>query len=277
MPVKASGLMPGIYGAAIIVTVFVLAGAAAVWWAGGRRSNALLPALLALPLSPLVNYFIKRPLLLGFSDLTGISLRLGPGTPWWFLLAIHWLAPLTEEAIKLTPLLVPAVRSQLAPRGSLVRLALALGLGFGLGEAWWIAWGVAASGQYATVPFYQFTGFMNERLLTTFVHGAMTGVALRGFERSVRHGLGAAVAGYAGAVLLHALANVGAALYQVGLIGPLVAYSLLVGTTVLLAWILGRIYREGTGQACGSATSRPATGRGRATAAPGSGGACPHP
>lgn len=237
--------MLGVYGAAIVVAVFGLAGAAALWWAGGRRWTSLLPVLIALPLSPAVNYLIKRPLLNWFSHLTGVSPRIAPDTPWWFLLAIHFLPPLTEEAAKLAPLFATTVRRQLGPGGPLVRLALATGLGFGLGEAWWIAQGVAASGQYGGLPFYQFGGFINERLLVLFVHGALTAVALRGVARSARRGPGSVASGYAQAALLHALVNVGAVLYKLGIIGPVASYFLLIAAAVFLGWVVERIYREG--------------------------------
>lgn len=264
--------MHGIWWAALVVSLFGAVGAAVLWWSAGRRWIVLLPVLVALPLSPLVNLFVKRPLYLGLQSLTGVPSAPISALPRWFLLLVHPVPPLTEEAVKLLPLAVPGIRALLVPgmrggrgeagggraatggRSGLVHLALAIGLGFGLGEAWWIAWGVARAGLHAGLPVYYFGGFINERLLVMFCHGAMTAVALRGIALSHAqagpHGrrvgaLAAVLAGYAGAVLLHALLNVGAVLYQIGKLGPAGANLTLVASVLLLVVVLERIYREG--------------------------------
>ncbi|MEW6547216.1 MAG: hypothetical protein AB1446_09930 [Bacillota bacterium] len=267
-------MMHGIWWAALVVSLFGAVGAAVLWWSAGRRWIVLLPVLMALPLSPLVNFFVKRPLYLGLQSLTGVPLASISALPWWFLLLVHPIPPLTEEAVKLLPLAVPGIRALLVPgmrggrgeagggraatagRSGLVHLALAIGLGFGLGEAWWIAWGVARAGLHAGLPVYYFGGFINERLVVMFCHGAMTAVALRGISRALRyaeaslHGrrvgaVAAVLGGYAGAVLLHALLNVGAVLYQIGKLGPMGANLTLVASALLLVLVLERIYREG--------------------------------
>lgn len=268
-------MMHGIWWAALVVSVLGAVGAAVLWWSAGRRWIALLPVLVAFPLSPLVNFFLKRPLYLVLQGLTGVPLAPASALPWWFLLLVHPIPPLTEEAVKLLPLAVPRVRALIDPgmgggrgeggggataagSGGLIHLALAIGVGFGLGEAWWIAWGVARAGLHAGLPVYYFGGFINERLLVMFCHGAMTAVALRGIARAARyveagrHGrragaVAAVLGGYAGAVLLHALLNVGAMLYQMGKLGATGASLTLVASTLLLVVVLERIYREGLG------------------------------
>jgi RsiW-degrading membrane proteinase PrsW (M82 family) len=100
--------MPGIYGMAVltilltgllcVITLKQLTGSI-------RRYGWLL--LVGLPLSLMVNRFIKTPLVISVAAWTGTPLKLGLDAPFWFIFLIWLNAPLFEEAIKLFPILLP--------------------------------------------------------------------------------------------------------------------------------------------------------------------------
>lgn len=263
--------MEGIYWAAVVVTVLGAGEAAVLWATSGRRWDWLLPLALALPLSPVVNLWVKTPILHWLSRVAGQPPYLELHSPLWYVLLILFLAPVTEEAIKLVPLAFPAARRQLLPGGPVIRLALASGLGFGLGEAWYLAYSLAVSGRYAGLSVGQFGGYINERALVLFAHGAMTLVVLLGILAATRaSGTNAAsvakatppvpnapatparlpvwkrvafvAAGYAGAIFLHALGNVGALLYQLRILGPVPTTIVLLVFVVLLGVMVERVY-----------------------------------
>lgn len=128
------------------------------------RSVLILAFFFALPLQPLAFYFIRLPL---HELLTG---WIGAGA---FLTAITlFYAPVTEEVAKWLALGVPSIRKGIKPENA-VATAMAVGLGFGVGELWFIAERLARQPQLAALPFYYFNGFLTERLMVCFLHGAM--------------------------------------------------------------------------------------------------------
>ena len=86
-------------------------------------------------------------------------------------------APITEEAAKLWPLLIPFFyrRMKSVP---IYRVALAVGLGFGIGEAWTVAGLVSKSPEMAEYPWYLLGGYMSERMMVCVMHSAFTASAL---------------------------------------------------------------------------------------------------
>lgn len=151
-----------------------------------------LAAALALPLQPLVFYLVRVPL-----DHWLVA-HLGSGSSiYQWLISLY--APLTEEPAKLLPLLIPGIRRDIRP-GNFVRYALAIGLGFAIGEMWFIAERVARAPAFAGMPFYQFGGYVGERLMTCIFHSAFVAVALWRLRRRF-------VLGFAGAAALHWLGN----------------------------------------------------------------------
>lgn len=151
-----------------------------------------LAALVVLPLQPLVFYFVRVP----FDHWLVAHWNLQPAT-------YHWIrslyAPLTEEPAKLIPLLIPALRRDIRPE-NFVRYALAIGLGFALGEMWFVAGRVAAAPAFAGLPFYQFGGYLTERLMTCVFHSAFVSVSLWQLRRRFAFGL-------LGAMALHWIGN----------------------------------------------------------------------
>jgi RsiW-degrading membrane proteinase PrsW (M82 family) len=132
----------------------------------------VLAFLSALPAQPVAFYFIRMPLheqlmqwIGATSLLTAISL---------------FYAPLIEEPAKWFSLVLPSLRKKLRPENA-VAIALAVGLGFGIGELWFIAERISRSPQFAVLPFYYFNGFLTERLMVCFLHGAMIALVFKRF------------------------------------------------------------------------------------------------
>jgi hypothetical protein len=200
-------------------------------WAYSGRTKRYLPYIaLGLPLSAAVNLLVKAPIGEGVGRLAGIKPGLGLDTPVWFLLLLFMLSPVFEELIKVLPALLPPVRRAIAGPDDAFWVGMALGIGFGLGEAAYLAWGIAASGAYEKYAWYMFGGFMGERLFVVFLHGLMTALFLWFAARKKP------LLGYLVAMGSHALLNSTAMLYQLGLVPQWAAsISLLV---VLIGGIL---------------------------------------
>jgi hypothetical protein len=203
----------GIYIAAFIVTgISVLLWGGLIYWLSKRKWKYLALMLITLPFSIIVNLLIKKPVYDFLVSSVSVSSELGITTPWWLLLFVLFLSPITEEAIKLSPLLARQVR-RMIDRSSALWIGMALGIGFGVGEIWYLAWQFSMVPDFAGYPFYYFGGFITERLTVVFIHGVITAVAVTGFLKGIK-GL---LMGYVGAVFLHALTNIGATLYQIQL------------------------------------------------------------
>ena len=228
--------MPGIYVMAILTI-----GLAALL--GITALNQLTPAgrqyywlmLAALPLSLIVNRFIKTPVLVSLAAWAGIPLKLGLDAPFWFIVLIWMNAPIWEEAIKLLPMILPAARGFLRDPVSALWAGLALGMGFCLGEAAYLAYGIAQSPAYSQLPWYVFTGFASERLIVTLAHGLFTSLAVLGLH----YGRQKAFFGYLAAVGLHALINLGPVLLALKLVPAAVA-SLESDLAILVAFVIFR-------------------------------------
>jgi len=232
--------MPGIY----VMAVITLAASAGLWgglvyFLSGRRSAYLWLILSGLPLSALVNLCVKKPLGLTVSAWAGIPPPWGPTSPVWFLTFLLLLSPVFEEPVKLLPLLFPSARRTLSGKGAALWAGMALGIGYGLGEATYLAYGIARNPHFARMAWYLFTGYFGERLIVCFLHGVMTAVAVSG----IRRGLGPGVLGVLAAMGLHGLINIGAALYQFKVI-PLAATQLpFIASLILLVIIFEGLRR----------------------------------
>ena len=233
--------MPPIYIMAMITLV-----ASAGMWGGliyacsGRNKRYLWWLLPGLPLSALVNLFVKRPLVVWAGETANIAPSQGLATPLWLIIFLWLVPPVTEEAIKLVPLLLPWAWQRLHSRTGALWTGTALGVSFGLGEALFIAYGVAQSAHYAAYPWYAFTGYFAERLIVCFCHGVMTAVVVHGLQQSKWR----ALTGYLAAVGLHALLNIGAVLAQLGLISVTVASLSLLAPVVVLFLIFEHLRRR---------------------------------
>lgn len=212
--------MPGIYGMAaltIAVTALLCVTVLEHLTRSGRRYYGLI--LVGLPLSLIVNQFIKVPLIASLATWTGLPLKIGLDVPLWFVIAVWLNAPIFEEMIKVLPMVLPTPRRFLQDASQALWAGLALGLGFGLGEAAYLAYGIAQSPAYNQLPWYMFTGFASERLIVTFAHGLMTSIAVAGFHAGRRNML----VGVLTAIGLHALINLGPILLALKLIPPIIS------------------------------------------------------
>jgi len=198
--------MLGVYSMAVItivLTTVLCIGFLNYLTHSNRRHYWLL--LIGLPSSFIVNHWVKIPLITALATWAGIPLKLSIEMPLWFIAAILLNAPIFEEAIKLLPIALPASRKLMNDAQGSLWTGLALGMSFGLGEAAYIAYGIAQSPEYNSLPWYVFTGYATERLIVIFGHGFLTSIAAYGFYKGGKNIL----IGYLSAVGLHALINLG--------------------------------------------------------------------
>jgi uncharacterized membrane protein len=226
--------------AAITLALSVALGAGLIYVMSGRKKKHLWLLLPGLPLSALANLAIKRPLVLWLGEIGQVEPGLGLASPLWFVVALSLVPPVIEEAAKLLPLFLPAVRRQVDSLGSAIWVGMALGISFGLGEAAYIAFSVAQAPEYSAYPWYAFTGYLSERLAVSLVHGLLTMIVVVGLWR----GGWRALAGYLAAVLLHLLVNLGAILYQLDVLPAAAAGLSLLAALVVLAIIFERLRRQ---------------------------------
>lgn len=230
-PIYVAALITLIVSGSLWLTVFSL-------MAGPWRRLAWL-TILGVPLSAVVNLWVKRPLAVAVGSTAGIPPGQGLAPPVWFLVFLFLLSPVFEEAIKLAPLTAVALRRRLAEPGAALWAGVYLGLGFGLGEVAYLAWGIAQNPAYSAYPLWYFGGFFGERLMVVYLHAALTGLAASGWAR----GLGRALVTYGAAAGLHALANLGAMLYQLKLIDAALSQLTLVAALLGVSVALERVRR----------------------------------
>jgi uncharacterized membrane protein YhfC len=226
--------MPGIYvmaGLTIIVTGLLCITTLNQWMQSSHLTVWLIVA--GLPLCLIVNRFIKTPIITSIAAWTGVPLQLGPNIPLWFISLIMLNAPIFEEAIKILPVILLTRQRFLHDASQALFAGLALGMGFGLGEAAYLAYGIAQSPTFNQLPWYTFTGFASERLIVTFAHGLMTSIAVLGLYYGKRN----ALLGYMTAVGLHAMINLGPILIALKLI-PLTIASLESYLAILVAFMI---------------------------------------
>ena len=226
--------MSGIYGMAGL-TIFVAAILSITMLNSFTHSDHRFYWLVCagFPLSLIVNRLVKVPLINGIGALAGIPLQLGQQMPVWFIVMIWLSAPIFEEAIKAVLLAIPSCHVFLRESTKALWAGLALGIGFGMGEAAYLAYGIAQSPAYNQFPWYAFTGFAFERFAITFGHGLLTSIVVLGFH----YGGKRAVIGYLAAVGLHALINLGPILLVLKII-PANMASLGTYATLLVAFVL---------------------------------------
>lgn len=178
----------GIWVAAALTTIaaVLVVGATLARLTRDRRGSRVflaVAAALTLPACAAALFWLREPLLhrawLELARLAHPTLDDGALKKTLLYSFVRMLdAPLGEEPAKLWPLLLPWFRRELG-RHEPVRVAMALGLGFGVGEIWVVAWLSAKSPAITALPFWAFGGFLVERLLVCFMHGAFTAAALR--------------------------------------------------------------------------------------------------
>lgn len=205
--------MPQVYIAAIIAVFIII-----ILWGGllfqlsGRRWRFFWFMLPTLPLSAIVNLAVKAPIVRLVSQTFAITTDRLQNTSIFFLIFLLFLAPVTEELIKVFPLIIPGIRRWI--QHDAIWVGYALGLGFGIGEACYLAYGIAQNPAFDQYAWYLFTGYIGERMIVSFMHAFMTIV----FVRELQKGGGHFWSGWLFAILWHVVVNSTAFLYQLGLI-----------------------------------------------------------
>ena len=236
--------MPQIYiMAAITLSVSLALWGGLTYLLTGHQKRFFWLLLLGLPLSAVANLLLKPQAISAVGRAAHIQPGLGLAAPVWFLAFIVLITPLVEEAIKVLPLLLIPAWKMVTGRVSALWVGFVLGVSFGLGEAIYFAYGVAQSGAYDALPWYAFTGFLNERIMTCFAHGVFTAVLVIGIQRGGR----SILYGYLAALGLHLFLNAPTVMYQVQWISyELYNLSLLIPFIVLAVifeW-MRRVVRE---------------------------------
>ncbi len=227
-------------GAVVVVT-------AAVGWALvltaalGRPLSERALMIAGLPMSALVNVYVKAPLIALVAILFAQRPTIASATPLLMTVFLWAISPLTEEAIKLAALALPSVRRRvLADASSALWTGMAVGLGFGVGEAAYLALTISLPPAQSGLPWYAFTGFLIERHLSIFVHGVLAALSYTGVQRGGRWRFG----GYGVAAALHGVTNLGAVLSRVGLVSAAIAELGLLVMVVVLALFMIRLQRS---------------------------------
>ncbi|HSV85007.1 MAG TPA: hypothetical protein VLH85_00430 [Levilinea sp.] len=225
--------------AAITLALSIVIWGGLIYVIGRKDWRCLLLALAGLPLSAIVNLWVKTPLIMAVSRAGGVDTGLS-NAPVWFVIFFAFVPPVTEELIKVVPLLIPRARRLLDRGLGAFAAGMALGVGFGLGEALYLAYNVSTSFVYAGMPWYVFTGYLFERFTVTFMHGVITALFVMGLS----HRGWRAATGFLAAVFLHLLLNLPIILQIRGLISPTamsIAFQL---TLMALAALFVLLYRQ---------------------------------
>lgn len=228
-----------VMGAIVVVT----AGAGWTWGLAAlqrRPARDGAPILAGLPMSVLVNLYVKAPLVALVAVVFVVQPSLTPSTPFPMVIFLWLVSPVTEEAMKLGALVLPALRRRaLAGASGALWTGMAVGIGFGLGEAAYLAVTITLPPDEVGLPWFVFTGFFFERQLTIFVHGVLAAISYSGLAHGGRWRLG----GYAAAAALHAVTNLGAVLSRVGVLPAALAELFLIAVVVVLSLTFDRLRR----------------------------------
>ncbi|MBN1454782.1 MAG: hypothetical protein JW945_00810 [Methanomicrobia archaeon] len=182
--------MQGIFIAALIVTILsagVIGGA--IFWRAKANERKLLfvVTLVYIPIFFAAYYGLRLPL----DSVLGPILSGYPVEFYQFVTLFY--APITEELAKLS-LLAVLLLAQRIKKDNYHRFAFTVGLGFGIGEIWFLAELFAKQPQIASLPWYLLGGFITERFLVCFLHGAFVLIAvhylIKGQYRGILYAMG---------------------------------------------------------------------------------------
>jgi len=197
--------------------------------------------LLALPCSYLAYTYVRLPLDGIIRTALHVNLYSLP-IPLPYILLTGLYAPLTEELIKLFPLVIPSL-NRMVDRTTCAAVAMIIGLGFGIGEMWLVAYWLSHDPSVVAYHWYQLGGFIFERCISCFCHGIFTAVALFGIKRKcfqfILYAMG-----------LHALSNFPVILHSAGLLRISsdlfnnLVFGYLLAFTICLCFLLNKLRQE---------------------------------
>jgi uncharacterized membrane protein YhfC len=229
----------------IYIMASITLAVSAVFWGGliylftGHQKCYFWLLLLGLPLSAIANLILKRQAVVLVGQAFHVPPGLGLASPAWFLAFGVLLTPLVEEPIKVLPLLLRSAWRMVSSRTSALWMGFVLGISFGLGEALFLAYAIAENPAYASLPWYAYTGYFNERLMTCFVHGVFTAIVVIGIKRGGRYIL----YGLFSAMSLHLFLDAPVVMYQFKWISMEVYNLSFLVPLIMLAVIFERMRR----------------------------------
>jgi RsiW-degrading membrane proteinase PrsW (M82 family) len=185
------------------------------------------------------NLLLKSQAIIAVGRLAHVQPGLGLAAPIWFLAFKVLVTPLVEEPIKVLPLLLKPAWKLVTDRASALWAGFVLGVSFGLGEAAFIAYAVAQNDAYSSLPWYAFTGFLNERIVACFAHGVLTAVLTIGLQRGGRYILCSSLT----VIGLHLFLNAPTVMYQFQWISYELYNIMIVIPFIVLAVIFERMRR----------------------------------
>jgi uncharacterized membrane protein YhfC len=164
--------MPGIYIAAILTIALAVILVSVVILKRMPPADRLLAALsvAASAVAFFGAYYLLR------LPLDNIVQPLSQGSAAWYRFATTFYAPLTEEPAKWA-VLIPLFLAGKIRHDNAGAWAICLGFGFGMGEIAFLAQRIAADPQTLTMPWYQSSGFIIERLMVCTIHSGLVLVA----------------------------------------------------------------------------------------------------
>lgn len=204
-------MIPQIYIAAAITLVIVLA-----FWSGliylfsGHQKKYFWLLLLGLPLSAIANLLLKPEVTIFVGQTFHVQPGLGLAAPAWFLAFKVLITPLIEEPVKVLPMLLRPAWKMVTGQTSALWVGFVLGVSFGLGEAGFLAYGIAQTPAYSSLPWYAYSGYFSERLMACFAHGVLTAIVVIGMKRGAQWTL----YGFLAALALHLFMNAPTVMYQ---------------------------------------------------------------
>jgi len=183
-------------------------------WIKGKE-YLILCLIFSLPLSPIVNIFIKRPIFYFLHSFFNISVEFKnwPLWPMWLIFIVSIIGPICEEAIKLFPVIILTKLFSVSGVGVYL-LGILSGVGFGISEAWYAGYSLFKSPKYSEYAtglgnlLGLILGFAAERILAILAHWMLTAIVAYGIliKEPIKY--------FFVAVLLHFLINIPAVLYQ---------------------------------------------------------------
>ena len=227
-------MIPQIYIMAVITLVV-----ASAFWGGliylftGHQKRYFWLLILGLPLSVIANLILKQQAVSLMGRAAHVQPYLGLAAPVWFLAFKVLITPMVEEPVKVLPLLLKPALKIVTSLASALWVGFVLGVSFGVGEAAFLAYGVAQNPAYASLPWYAYTGYFSERLFACFGHGVLTAVLVTGIQRGGRFIL----YGFLSALGLHLFWNaptvmysfqwISLELYSIGLLIPFIILAVI--------------------------------------------------
>ncbi len=237
-------MIPPIYVMAVITLAV-----ATVFWGGliylftGQQKRYFWLLVLGLPLSAIDNLILKRQAIVLVGQTFHVQPGLGLASPPWFLAFGVLITPLIEEPIKVLPLLLRRAWKMVTGRTHAFWVGFVLGISFGVGEAGFLAYAIAQNPAYNALPWYAYTGYFGERLMTCFTHGVFTAIVVIGMQQRGW----CVLYGFLRALGLHLLLNAPVVLYQFKWISlELYNFSFLI-PFILLAVIFERMRKTTRG------------------------------